>query len=357
MRKNVFSYKASRIPAVLGVCPDDAKFLQWLNEADESLLHGGLWWSTYAKFRICADNGCITLPPQLAGIEVAAQCGVPIPVHDQWFEFMENGWGTRNSNLNNCAGATGSGCACGTNFGCGLQEADHRGYYPAFSEIRGGTSSHPKKITFICDVTADVGATVTVMGYDGNGNWIRTNPGTWQDGETIALAQSPGTTSSSIFSSVTAIRFTAPRKGQVWLYEYDTVATTQRLIGHYQYFETMPSYPRYFIPSICNTSSGSNSCNSTLIEIIAKLDHLPLVLDSDYPVIQSEPAMKLEMMSKLKFERAVSTADYSEALAFHTSAIAALESQLDHYLGSGRRMGLNIVGDTLARNSPIETLW
>jgi len=218
--------------------------------------------------------------------------------------------------------------------------------------------NNPKKIIFVCDVAADVGATVTVMGYDGNGNWIRTNPGSvWQDGETIALAQSGGTTSTSIFSSITAIRFTAVRKGQVWLYEYDTVTTTQRLIGHYQYWEIMPSYTRYFIPSICNTSSGSNSCNSTLVEIMAKLDHLPLVLDTDYPVIQSIPAMKLEMQSKQKLNSAVSTADFTEGKLFHKDAIASLESQLDHFLGVGRRMGMTIVGDTLGHNSPIETLW
>lgn len=339
----------TRLLPSLGICATDSRLLPWLNECQQRLVPKGLWIGTFGRFRLCVTDGCVSLPPQLANMERMALCGQPAPIHDQFYEFLDNGFGTRNAVCQNTNGSGGSCCGGG---GCGLEEANHRGWFPTFSDIRGTA----KKLRLICDVSADVGKEVLLLGYDENGNWIRTSPGgVWQDGETVALAQSPGVDSTHFFDGgVTGIQFLDDREGQVWLYERDTVAATSRMIGSYQYFETNPSYPRYLFPSIRSQTQDDGSCGLTTIELIGRLEILPLVKDTDLMLITSEPAIK-EMCLGIK--KAEDEADSLKAnqIIMAAEAIAAdyLDRQIDYYLGTGREVGLNIVGPNIGTVRPI----
>jgi hypothetical protein len=79
-----------------------------------------------------------------------------------------------------------------------------------------------------------------------------------------------------------------------------------------------------------------------------------VVLPTDFLIIQSLAALKYEVMCLKKEEDAVSSADVQESQAFEQKAIAELESELDHRLGSGRRIGMNVVGVS-GDGQPIET--
>ncbi len=339
----------TRIPQALGLCPSDPRILQYLNETQERLVPKGLWIGTYGRFRICASDGCISLPPQIANIERMAICGQPMPTHDLFYEFLDNGFGTRNAV---CQGSGTGGSCCGG--GCGLGEADLRGWFPTFADIR-GTS---KKLRLICDVADDVGKKVLLLGYDQNGNWIRTNPaGIWQDGETVVLAQAPGVTSTHFFDGgVTGVQFLDDREGQVWMYEL-AVDTTLRMIGSYQYFETNPSYPRYLFPSILTQTQQDGSCGLTTIEVIAKLEILPLVKDTDTLLITSRPALK-EMCVGIKKADDEADSSKSNDIIMKAEAVAMryLDDQIDFYLGTGREVGLNIKGPNIGTVRPIEVL-
>ncbi len=344
MKLTVSAIKASRIPAALNVCPTDARLLPWLNEAIERLLRKALWINTYGRFRICATDGCISLPPQIASIERVAVCGQVIPVHDFFYEFLSNGLGPRNASC-----STSSGCSCGG--GCGVAEANLRGWFPTFADIRGAS----KKLRLVCDVSADVGKRVLCLGYDENKNWIRTSPGgVWQDGETVVLAQSPGTDTTKFFDGgITGIQFLDAREGQVWLYERDTVAATSRLIGSYQYFETNPYYARYYFPSICAQPSGS-SCTTTQVEIIGRLEYFPVVKDTDVLLIGNIPALKNMAVAVKTYEEAVNNADIQRAMAFEALAVKELDNEIEFMLGSGREVGVNFQGSSIGTVRPVE---
>jgi hypothetical protein len=372
-RLTLADVQASRIPPALGLCPTDAKFIAYVNEAQQRLLTKGLWWDSCGKWKLAAYGGEITMPPQLATIESIAINHVPIPVHDFWFEFLQSGIGTRSANEVGTVAGSSLGGATGV---YGIPEANFRGNFPTFRNLT--PNADTKKLVLVCDLAVDVGATVTVLGYDNNGNWIRTVSGTsYIDGEVIALAQGAGTTSVNYFSNITDIQFAAPRSGQCWLFENDTVTGVKTLTGWYQYFETAPSYGRWLIPSIFQPSSTSGVIppanwqqtwvqgglpNPTLttyipslVEVMGKKAFIPVVLPTDYLIINSISALKNECVAVKKFEDAVSSQDVQEAMAFETMAIAELDAQLDHHLGSSRRIGLNISGSSMIDGCPLET--
>jgi hypothetical protein len=343
MRTTYQDLQNSRIPASLGVGINDPRLLQWTNEAMERLLYMGKWWGTVARFNICATNGCITLPRQIATIEAVNVCGHPVPVRDFWYEFLANGFGTRESQTT----PNGGGCCGG---GGGMSEAISRGRFPVFTDITGSTS----KLHFVCDVSTDAGKQVLLLGYDANGNWIRTmQNGAYADGEMIALAQGAGTTSVNFFTVITDLQFQSAMDGQSWLYALDTTTALLTMLGHYQYDEPHPSYARYYFPGI-NPKTGTTGCNTVKVEIVGKLDFIPVKVPSDYLIIQNLPALK-EMMSALKKSenQADSTAANNIIAGGMATAMEMLDKQLDHYLGSGRTIGINVVGSSVGDNEPV----
>jgi hypothetical protein len=301
------------------------------------LLTKGHWWGTCNRYKICATSSCVTLPSKIATAELSTVCGQPNQIRDFWYELLENGIGVRDS-------------SSGTN------EAIFRGAFPTFLDIVGPT---PKKVVFQCDISADVNKRVLVLGYDANQNWIRTNQGgTILDGEIILLTQSPGTTSVNTFSKVTGIQFLDTMAGQSWLYELNTSTAAKRLIGQYNYWDQLPAFQRYFYPSIgCAGTNSDGTPRMCLVEIVGKTAFVPVVNDNDYLVIGNLPAIEFMAMGN---EAARKEMDMTKKQAIITSAyamaVAELDTELDHYLGSGRRMGFTVSGSSIGQACPIETL-
>ncbi len=348
--------RASRIPRVLGVCPTDVRVVEFVNEATQRLLTKGHWWGSYGRFRICATEGCLTLPPQIAAIERASICGQPVRVHDQWYEFLENGYGIRTGGSSNSGDSSSVSCTSGACAPCfGMSEALQRGTYPTFGDIRGVN----KKLNFTCDFPTDVGKEVLALGYDENANWIRTEQdGVIKDGELVALAQSAGTTSNHFFSSVTGLQIPDDMDGQWWLYEYNNDTAFRRMLGWYQYFETRPNYQRYFFPSIGAGSAENEDgdCTLTTVDLIAKLDFIPVKNDTDYLIIGNLPALK-DMSRAIYLAENEPDGEKAERLlvAGERMALRELDAELDHYLGQ-RVVGVDIVGASVGFTQPVENL-
>jgi hypothetical protein len=364
----------ARVLTANGECSGTTRGLAWIDEAQRRLLSKGLWWGTYAKYRMAAYGGLISMPPQLSTIETVAVNHAPIPPHDMWFEFLENGFGTRSRDQVGSSGGTALG---GTTGAYGIPEANYRGSFCTFRDLTPNTNA--KKLVLVCDLAADhtAGITATILGHDANGNWVRTvQSGVYADGEVIALAQSPGSTSVSTFSDITGIQFSAQRSGQCWLYQLDTGTGVSTLIGWYQWFETNPSYGRWLFPSISSPATGVTPPANwqqtwtqgqitapasgslyipSLVEVVGKVAFIPAVLPTDYLVIGNLTALKLEVACIKKQEDAVSQSDLAEAVGFETLAIRELDDELDTMLGSGRKMGLNIQGPMMADGCAIQT--
>lgn len=324
--------KLSNIAANVGMTPATNDFIALINEAQQRLMFEGRWWGTCARFTICAFNGCLTLPRQIATIEAVAVCGRPIPLRDFWYEFLENGMGIR------------------SNQSC-WPEAVARGNFPTITEISGVTS----KLNAICDLTADAGQQILALGYDQNGNWIRTlQNGAYADGEVITLSVSPGTKSVNLFSRVTDLQMTGEMSGQWWLYAYDTNTAIQTLLGNYQHDETRPSYARYFFPSVAALTGVSGS-KPVQIDAIGKKEFIPAQQPTDYLIIGNIPALNEMCMAINKAGNEADGVKSNQILQSGLmAAIRLLNGELDMYLGSGRRIGITLSGSSVGEQFPVE---
>ena len=122
-------------------------------------------------------------PRFVASVLGASVSDVPIKTRDMFFEFVELGLGIQ------------------TEDNTSLTLLD-RGNSPLQSEVVGVD----KKIKVYCDLADDANTEVLLLGYDENGNWIRTSQsGSILDGEIVA-ASVAGTLSTKLFSSVTGVQ-------------------------------------------------------------------------------------------------------------------------------------------------------
>lgn len=308
MRTTLAQAKAhTGIQRIAGMCSDDPRLVDLINEAQQRLLTRGKWWGTYQKYQICVANGCITWPRQIATIEAVAVCNQPIKVRNEWHEFLENGWGLRNGDSS------------------GLTLFD-RGSVCAFDDITNNTT----KIKVYADVAEDDDAEILLQGYDENGNWIRTQvDGAWVDGEYVAINAATPATSTKFFASLTGVQKPITN-GPVRLYKYDTSDSTQSAMAYYEPDETTPWYRRSLISDLANQGSSS-TCETKAVTVMAKMEFIPARQDTDYLLIGNLPALKDMIQAVKKGEADL----FEEALAWENKAVNELEKELAHYLGDG----------------------
>lgn len=317
----------------MGLCPTDPRVTLAINQGTQLLLTKGKWWGTICKFTMCISTGCVTLPPQIATIEAVKRCNRSLTVRDIFFPFLANrtDWDWESSCWPDCVS---------------------QGCFPTFADIQGVNS----KLLFLCDVAADVGAKVLCLGYDQNGNWIRTmQGGVWADGEVISLAQSPGTSSTNFFTRLTDLQIPSGMHGQSWLYAYDTVLNQQIMLGHYQAFETRPSYQRYRVPFL------NQLCNGTPVQVpieaIGKLDFVPVVNPTDYLIVPNLRAMEEICAAINKSGQEPEGIKSNQILQSGiATACKILDDELAHYRGDGVMVGVNIQGSGMPDASPLPVM-
>jgi hypothetical protein len=313
MRRTLSDALASRIPTSLNLISTDTRVIQYVNSATERLLNRGHWWGTCPRYSVSVTNQLFSLPPQFATMEKIAVSHYPVMLRNSWYEFADHGIGSVDDPT---ASTPNTLCA---------RQALFRGNFPTSQDIVSGN-----KIRVQCDVVDDVAVNVLVLGYDSSGNWLRTKvAGVWQDGETIAASQSPGTISSTTWGRITDVQKPVS-KGQFWITQIDGV--TNPIIANYQYWETNPSYTRYLLPTIANTA--------TQIDLIGKLSFRPVTNSTDYLLIGNLEAIRLEAVAiKLEEEHMI-----SEATALTQRAIVLLCEELEHYKGAGEMPSIQVIG-------------
>ena len=145
----------------------------------------GLFWGTYQTYQICVSSeGCLTWPRQVASIEALAVNDQPITLRNNWFEYLQTGFGIRS-----------------TSNSSELQLMD-RGRSAVFLDMTDFSST----LQVYSEVDEDASAKLLVQGYDQNGNWIRTLEGSqWIDGEYISIGTTTAA-SSKIFTAITGVQ-------------------------------------------------------------------------------------------------------------------------------------------------------
>lgn len=304
MRLTLANLKAGRTPHVLGVCADDPRLVQWLNEAQERLMNCGRWWGTVQRALFCVTDNCLTWPREVATIEAAAVCDEPVPIRNMWYEFRSFG------NVYTPGEWRLSGCA--------VELVDH-GMSCTVSDISGTG----KKVIAYATNPDDEGKRILVQGRDENGNWIRTeDSGSVVDGEYITLSVT-GTVSTHYFDGgITGIQ-KDPTDYEVLLYQYDT--SVERLLGRFQPDEVNPMYRRSYVTG----ATSCCGCDYLKIEAIVTLQHVPVSGDLDWFILQNETALKLGALA-VKLEEIGET---QRAEVEMKKAIRELQRQLDKMTG------------------------
>ena len=289
------------ISKLLSMASTDSRVIDYINEAQERLLYKGKWPGTYARFVVTSSNGCITWPRQLETIESMSVDEYPGIIRNEWYEYLESGPGLLDSGNSD-----------------DLTMVD-RGDAVTFGDIAG----IDKKLRLHTTVTADADVRVLLLGYDENGEWIRTeDDGTHIDGEYVTLTTSYVETS-NFFTIVTGVQKPVT-SGFVKVYEYDTTNATQRMIANYEPDETRPLYRRSLIPGIADEALN-------VVQVIGKVRFVPVRVDTDWMHIGYEAAIKEMVMSVRKAENNLP----QEASIYEKRAVSLLQDQLMHYLGDG----------------------
>lgn len=282
----------------------------------------GHWYGTIPTYKVSVSNQVFTLPPQFATIEKVAVCRHPTMLRNEFYQFSSQGTGVYDD-----------------------PSAAHP-WIPTHQVLLRNNAATSvdivgpgKKVKLQCDVGADVGQTVLVLGYDDNGNWIRTQQGgVWLDGEVISLLQSPGAVSVNNFSSISGIQKPVT-SGQIWLFD-----SANTLLSRYEYWETNPWYRRYLLPTVPN--------NTTQIDLIGKLDYRPVVNPTDWLIIGNLEALRLGCIATRREEED----KWDVAMACWALAVKTLNEELDHYKGSGTVPSIEVHGNSLTDNEPVPVL-
>jgi hypothetical protein len=308
----------STIARAIGVCVDDARVYEYINQACRRLLHKGLWAGAYGRFTIHTVGGCITWPRQIETIEAVADCCGVGTVRNQWFEFQETGYGLLNGNQ-----------VC-----VGKQLVD-RGTVVSYRDMSGGTNSY---LRVYRGDDSDIGKKITLQGIDANGNWIRTQDGSgkWIDGEELIIA-APYTQSTKKFTTLTGVIREATNTASR-LYEYNATTLLETDLAVYDPDETLPQYRRSYLADRCNNEEDKP------VTVMAKMRHINATSVNDYLIPPCPDAIKLMVMAIRKEENDL----IQEAVAYEAKAVQAVQEQTMQYLGDAvatiRMVGVGLNG-------------
>lgn len=294
-----------------GLCESDPRLISIINESQETLLHRGKWLGTVKTFRFCVNSqSCIVWPREIETPEAIAVCKQPFVMRSPWYEFMENGFGEIDDEDN----------LCGT-----LIDRDE---VCSFDNVIGEN----KKLAVYADRGGNTGKYITLQFHNTSNQWVEsTFNGALIQGERLAIpaaGQYVYTTHLCKPGGLAAVQKDITN-GVIRLYEYDTVTTALRPLAYYQGDEEIPAYRSSLIPAL-----NSGGCDQTQVTVRAKLRFVPARTDDSWIMIPNMRALKLAVKAIKKEDDDL----IEDANRFMGMAVAALEAQSAHYLGSGTKV-------------------
>jgi len=331
-RLRLYDCRVSRLPAVIGKCQSDIRDIaNAVNTAQRRLLYAveagdESWWGTWAEVAFLVDRTTplITLPREIARLESVNVCNRPIMVHNQFYEYLEFGNGRMPKRQVTCPG---------------LIQAFTRNNAVTFRDL----TSPPQFIRVVLGDAADANRRVLLQGLDNNGNVIYTQDGVNRVTGIFLPLAAPFVQSPMSFNAITGIQkdiTVAP----VQFFQVDPATGNEILLLTMEPGEETAFYRRYFlnplplnccsgqVPSLC-TPSGQTP--RALVTAIAKLELIPVVVDTDYLLLQNLEAI-IEECQSLRLSEADTPAAKQMAQERHKQAIGMLNGELTHYLGTNK---------------------
>lgn len=343
-RLRVYDIRLSDLPGLVGRCSSDlVDICRYINRAERRLLQAKEagdegWWGTWAEMRFNMQQAyaSLTLPRGVARLEVVTICDRPVPLRNQFYDYLDFGNGRMPRQFIQTISTAAGGL---TNvFGSCFAGLDvrSRNMVPMFSEI----TSPPQNVLVYPGSTDDTGQRVLLQGLDPAGNVIYSQDGLNRvQGQYVAL-QSPFVQAVLPMSKITGIQkdITA---APIQIFQSDPTTGAQTLIHTMEPTETTGWYRRYYfnqLPINCCGTTGSTLCpqvngvDVVQVTAIAKLEHIDVAADTDYTVIQNLEALTEEAQA-IRYESLDTPTAKQMAIDHHRAAIGLLNGELTHYLG------------------------
>lgn len=286
------------------------------------------WWGGYAQFafNVTQSNPFITLPRGSARLIRIDACNHPIPISNQFQEFLEFGDGHWPQQF--CSDI--SQCVAGPLSGF------RRNTVPTFTDL--ATPGNGLRI-FVANA-ADAGKRVLVGCTDANGQVIYTIDNEVQvNGVFVTLASPfadvilPETTIPIELGSITAIQKDITL-GPVSFYQVNLTTGASSLLLTMEPGETVAGYSRYYLNALPKNCCPPPDGQTDTVQILGmvKLDLVPAQVYTDYLLIQSIDAMVAEAQAARLGDSDAPTAK-QQAAERHREAIRYLQGQLVHFEG------------------------
>jgi len=298
----------------------------------------GFWgaWSEMA-FNITQTDPFITLPRGGARIISLDACTRPVPIQNQFYEYLDFGVGHYPKTT----------CAA---FTCTPFQGLSRGMVPTLTDITPGN-----KVRVYPSSTADEGLRTLITGKDTNDSPVSNLDGTVVvNGEMVAF-ETPFADTLTGWNSITAIQKDRTI-GPVSYYEVDPVTSVQSLLITMEPSETVASYRRYYFSGV-----PSNCCNgaeegTVQVTALVKLDLIPCKVDTDYLLVQNLEALIAECQS-VRFSEMDSPGAMIKSEERHRAAIRLINGELAHFEGKDQPViSFDPFGSAHLRNQRIGSL-
>lgn len=348
-RLRLYDLRTSRLPSVVGKCQSDVPAIaNYVNSAQRRLLMckeaaDDGWWGTWAEivFNVSRDAPYITLPREVARLELMDICNKPVFIQNQFFEYLNFG----NGRMPQCRNS-------GT---CWQANGYTRNNAITFVEM----TSAPQYVTVYLTDDRDVGKRILFSGLDANENTIYSTDVANQVTGVFLTLTSPSVQSPMTFAQIQGIQKDVTY-GIVRIYQHDPTTGDEVLLLTMQPGETTAMYRRYYLdrlPQGCCVAPGNTDATLVQVTAIAKLDLIPVVTDTDYTLIQNLEAL-IEECNSIRYSEMDSPAAKQMSADRHKVAIGLLNGELAHYIGKNSvAVGFHPFGAAHLRRSRIGRLW
>lgn len=321
-RLRLFDMKLSSLPVDSGICQSDTVAVaNIVNACQERLLYckeagDESWFGTFAEmaFTVSRTQPYLTLPREVARLEMVDVCDRPRPVQNQLYEYLRFGNG-RMPKTFRCQNW------------CGMDQIYTRNVVPTFTDL----TSPPQLLRVYMTDPVDFGKRILLQGTDANGQTIYSQDGLNQvSGEYVYLRQ-PFSTSLNQFSTITGIQKDMTM-GSVQLFQVGPSTGAQVLLLTMEPSETTAAYRRYLFNPLPNNCCSTNVAGDVQVTAIVKLDLIPVQVDTDYCLITCKEALVCEAQS-YRYSKVDSKSAQALSIKCHQDAVRLLNGQLSHFLG------------------------
>ena len=307
---------------MLGLCADNIPAIAAAaNACQEQLIFDRAagesgWQGSFAEisFNISRTQPYATLPRDIARLEGVVVCDKPVPLNNSLVEYLQFGNGRMSTDRCRCPGELA---------------VYSRNNAVTFTDL----STPPQRIRIYLTSDQDVTKRVLVQGVDSNNVTVYSQDGLNRvTGVFLSLDTTPVTTDLS-FNRLTGIQKDVTA-GPVQIYQVDPTSGAEVLLLTMDPGETTANYRRYYFANLpCSCCPVPGAAEGTVqVKAIAKLDLIPVAVDTDYLLLTSIEAF-IEQGQAIRLMEADTVAAQQLSALHHQRAIRILISQVGHFEG------------------------